>query len=119
MEKQENLSNQELLQEKVPNGPLSAAILASGIGSMAYGFFVTLTEGSTAIKHLLTFSHAVGPLSGKTMLGVMVWFIAWIILHITWKNREVNFGKVFKVTMILITLGFVGTFPPFYEMFTH
>jgi hypothetical protein len=29
-----------------------------------------------------------------------------------------DFGKVFTITLILIALGFLFTFPPFFELFT-
>jgi hypothetical protein len=34
-----------------------------------------------------------------------------------WKDKEMEFGKVFTVTLILIALGFLFTFPPIFELF--
>jgi hypothetical protein len=66
----------------------------------------------------LTFSKAVGPLSGKTTVAVVVWLIAWAILHFMWKDKQVGFSKIIIPTLVLVFLGFLGTFPPFFELFT-
>lgn len=104
-------------KETLPNGPAAAAILASGIGSMALGLFTTLAEASGAVKTTLNFYNPAGPLSGKTTVAVIVWLVAWGILHGLWKSEEVNFRKVFTAALILIGLGLLGTFPPFFEAF--
>lgn len=104
-------------KETLPNGPAAAAILASGIGSMALGLFTTLAEASVAVKTTLNFYNPAGPLSGKTTVAVIVWLVAWRILHGLWKSEEVKFRKVFTAALILIGLGLLGTFPPFFEAF--
>lgn len=58
-----------------------------------------------------------GPLSGKTTVAMVVWLVAWAVFHGLWKNQQVNFTKVFIGTLIMIALGLLGTFPPFYEAF--
>jgi len=104
-------------QETLTNGPAAAAILASGIGSMALGLFTTLAQAITSIKNALNLYDPAGPLSGKTTVAVVVWVVAWGILHGLWKGKQVDFAKVFIATVILIALGLLGTFPPFFEAF--
>lgn len=104
-------------QETLTNGPAAAAILASGIGSMALGLFTTLAQAITSIKNALNLYDPAGPLSGKTTVAVVVWVVAWGILHGLWKGKQVDFAKVFIATLILIALGLLGTFPPFFEAF--
>lgn len=101
------------------NGPAAAAILASGIGSMALGLIVTLTAASLYVEEALNFYEPVGPLGGKTTLAVVVWLIAWFVLNNRWKNEQVYFARTFRATLILIALGLLGTFPPFYGLFHH
>jgi len=60
-------------QETLTNGPAAAAILASGIGSMALGLFTTLAQAITSIKNALNLYDPAGPLSGKTTVAVVVW----------------------------------------------
>lgn len=99
------------------NGPAAAAILAAGIGSMVLGLFVILSEALKSVNNALNFYNPVGPLSGKTIIAIAVWLAAWIILHISWKNKQVNFAGVFTASLILIILGLLGTFPPFFDLF--
>lgn len=99
------------------NGPAAAAVLASGIGSLALGLFTTVAQAIAPVRNALNFYNPAGPLSGKTTVAVVIWLVAWVILHGVWKNRQVDFGKVFWTTLVLIALGLVGTFPPFFEAF--
>lgn len=78
---------------------------------------VTGAEMSAGLKIALTWSNPVGPLSGKTGVGVIAWIVSWVILHTLWKDKEMDFGKVFTATLILIALGFLFTFPPFFGLF--
>lgn len=56
-------------------------------------------------------------MSGKTILATAVWLVAWAILHFIWRSEQVEFGKIFAVTLALIALGFLGTFPLFFRSF--
>ncbi len=99
------------------NGAAGAAILAAGIGIFTLGVSTTLKASSEVIKKILSFHVPTGPLSGQTTVAVVVWLLVWIVLHQLWKNREINFRKIFAITMILIVLGFLGGFPPLFEVF--
>ena len=103
---------------QVAIGVASAAFVSSGIGCLVIGLMVTGAEMSAGLKTALTWSNPVGPLSGKTGVGVIAWIVSWVILHTLWKDKEMDFGKVFTITLILIALGFLFTFPPFFELFT-
>jgi len=97
--------------------PAAAALLAGGIGSMALGLLTVLAEASTPIKDALRFYGPAGPLSGKTTVAVIVWLVSWVILRGVWNKKEVEFGKVAGVAFILLALGLIGTFPPFFLLF--
>ncbi|HZA00050.1 MAG TPA: hypothetical protein VE575_14920, partial [Acidimicrobiales bacterium] len=64
-----------------PEGPIAAAILAGGVGCLALGVLTTLAEASTAIHDWLELSSDVGPLAGMTVVAVIVWLVAWAVLH--------------------------------------
>jgi hypothetical protein len=106
-------------QQSENNGPIVAAMLAAGIGSAVLGLMICLAQGSKAIGGILNFYDPVGPLSGKTIVAVVVWVVAWVILASKWKDQEVNFGKVYKVTLILVGLGLLGSFPLFFDLLGH
>ncbi len=98
------------------NGRAAAATLAAGIGTLALAIFTILGEATQVMGRLLNFYNPVGNLTGKTIMGVLVWLVSWAILNGRWKEREVNFGKVFTLALILVGLGFLGTFPPFFDL---
>lgn len=104
-------------QEALSNGPAAAAILAASIGSLALGLCTAVAQAIVPIKNALNLYDPVGPLSGKTTAAVVVWLIAWTVLHARWKNRQVAFARLFTIALILIALGVLGTFPVFFELF--
>ncbi|OHD67856.1 MAG: hypothetical protein A2W19_01555 [Spirochaetes bacterium RBG_16_49_21] len=106
-------------QKNLYNGPAAAAILAAGISCMALGLFTTLAQAIGPLKKALNLYDPAGPLSGKTTFAVVAWLAAWIIFGILWKNKQVGFARVFIASLVLIALGLIGTFPPFFEMFGH
>jgi hypothetical protein len=101
-----------------PEGPISAAILAAGIYAVALGLLTTLAEASTSFKDNLALSDKVGPLSGKTIYAVAVWIVAWVVLHFVLRDKEVESRRVLGITLVLIAIGVVGTFPIFFQLFT-
>jgi uncharacterized membrane protein len=102
---------------EVATGEAAAAVLAAGIGIFMLGVLTTLKASAQAIKNLLAFYPPTGPLSGQTTVAVAVWLLAWAVLHFIWKEQEVNFRKIFIIALILIVLGFLGSFPPLFEVF--
>ncbi len=106
------------LNEKV-NGPISAALLAGGIGSAAMGLITLAFEinDKSAFATSLNWYKPVGGLSGKSTLSIIIFFVAWAILHYIWKDKETNFAKISSIAIALLVVGLLGTFPPFWELF--
>lgn len=103
--------------EDKPEGPISAAILAGGIGALVLGVLTTLAEANETIKGWLELNVDVGPLSGKTIYAVAAWLVAWIVLHIALRRTEYETRRAFTISMILLAIGVVGTFPTFFQAF--
>jgi len=105
-----------------PNGPVAAVFIATGIASLVLGLFVTLNEMSADINNFLKFDanygigSGVGPLSGKVTLAVIAFIVSWVVLHIVWRGKELDFRKVFIASLILVGLGFALTFPPIFQL---
>lgn len=95
-----------------PNGAAMAAFLAAGIGAFAVGLFVLLNE--MGIFAAPTLYGPAGGVSGRTTFAMVVWLVAWGVLHARWRNREVPARRVGAVTAVLTVLGILGTFPPFW-----
>lgn len=100
-----------------PEGPVVAAILAGGVGCFALGVFTTLSEASTSFADNLAWSDKVGPLSGKTIMTVIVWLLSWAILHAVYRNRPAAIGRALTIALVLIGLGVLLTFPTFFQLF--
>lgn len=99
------------------DGTISAAMLAGGIGCLVIGLMTTGAVISDRLKNILDWWKPAGPLSGKTGVGIIVWLIAWVILHLLLKDQAPELKKMLIISLILIALGFILTFPPVFEAF--
>ncbi len=104
--------------EKV-NGPVAAALLAGGIGSAAMGLITLAFEinDKSAFAKSLNWYKPVGGLSGKSTLAVIIFFIAWAILHFVWKDKETDFARISSIAIALLVVGLLCTFPPVWKLF--
>jgi hypothetical protein len=106
-----------------PNGPVAAAFIAAGIGSLVMGIFVVLNDVSADINNFLKFDKnyglgsGVGPLSGKAILAIVAFFASWIVLHLVFRGKELPFNRVLVISLVLVAGGFLLTFPPVFEIF--
>ena len=110
---------QDQVEARVATGEAAAAFLAGGIGCFALGLLVTLTEipALVDLKNALVWSAPVGPLSGKTGVATIAFLLAWAISHFTLKDKDVNLKSFVIAAGVLTALGFLMTFPPFFDLF--
>jgi hypothetical protein len=87
------------------------------VGSAVIGLLTTGAVISAGLKSALNWWGPAGPLTGKTGVGVIAWLVSWIVLHILWKDEDVAFVRVLVVTLVLLALGLLLTFPPVFEAF--
>lgn len=101
-------------REDAPNGAAMSAFLGAAIGAFAMGAIVLLNEaGIFAVPALY---EPAGGVTGRTTLAVVVWLIAWVLLHFGWKDRNLEGRRVYLMALILIAVGFLGTFPPVWQL---
>jgi hypothetical protein len=100
-----------------PSGPAAALILAGGIAVFCMGLVTTLGEASTGIADGLQWNDRVGPLSGKTLITVIVFVVAWALLTALWRRANPSLRSITILSGVLIVLGLVGTFPTFFQAF--
>ena len=50
-------------------------------------------------------------------MATIIYLIIWINLHFRLRDRELSLSRGFLLTMFLLTIGLVGTFPPVYQLF--
>lgn len=117
-----NLTIQTKVEEMdlvdVANGPAAATFIAGGIGSAALGLIVPLSEAIPAFKTFLTWDKGVGPLSGKTIIPTFLFFAVWIVLGLMYRGKNTNMRTAMTVGFVGLVIGLLGTFPPFYDLFT-
>ena len=107
----------QTMNEELPNGPVVAALIAGGLGSATIGLMTVLAEASEPIQNALNWWNPAGPLTGKTLVGVIAFFASWIVLHFIFRGKNVNFTRAATIALILLGLGILGTLPPFFGLF--
>jgi hypothetical protein len=95
----------------------AAALLAAGLGAFVLGLLTTLAEASTGTSDFLNFYDRVGPLSGKTIIAAAVYFGALLAFGLLWRGRQPALRPVLIAGIVLLALGFLGTFPTFFQAF--
>jgi hypothetical protein len=100
-----------------PIGPAAAVVLATGIGAFTLGLLTTWAEASTGMHDWLEFDIDVGPLSGKTIIATAGFFVSWAVLAALWWRKNPPLRPVLVAAAILLALGFLGTFPTFFQAF--
>jgi hypothetical protein len=96
------------------NGAAMACVLAAGIGAFAVGLFVILNEAGVFAAPAL-YAPA-GGVTGRTTFATLVWLAAWGVLHARWRAREIAPARIFGLTLGLIGVGVLGTFPPLWAL---
>jgi hypothetical protein len=102
----------------LPNGPVAAALLAGGLGAATIGVMTVLATASAPIKNALNWWNPAGPLTGLALTGVIVFLVGWLALHLAVRGKNVSFARFATVAFILLAVGLIGTFPPFFDLFT-
>ena len=107
----------QTISHDLPNGPIAAALVAGGLGATTIGLTTVLAEASEPLRNALNWWNPAGPLTGKSLVGVIVFFASWVVLHIVLRGKNVDFARATTLALILLGLGLLGTFPPFFELF--
>ncbi len=98
---------------------LGAAFVSGGIGSVALGLMIVLTEmkAGAGLKSALGWVGPVGPLSGKTGVAVIAFIVSWIALRFVFRNNPLKLTTAFYISLGLIILGLLMSFPPIFDLF--
>ncbi len=102
----------DLTDPRVPNGSGAAAMLAAAIGSFALAAIAFAGDKSVPIKNGLNFYKPTGPLSGVTTVALLIWIATWGLLEWRWGKRAVAMRRVNIVSLTLLALSILLTFPP-------
>ena len=101
--------------QDIANGAAIASFLAAGLGAFSMGLFVLLNEAGLFAAPALY--GPAGGVSGRTTGAVLVWLMAWGVLHRRWRVREITPLRVYGLTLVLVATGILATFPPLWRLF--
>jgi hypothetical protein len=110
--------SEEMSLADVKTGPAAATFIAAGVGTGALGLIIPLSEAIPAFKTWLTWNAGVGPLSGKTIIPTVLFFIVWLALGLAFRDKNVNLRIAMTVGFVGLIIGLLGSFPPVYDLFT-
>jgi len=100
-----------------PSGPAFAAVLAAALAFALLGAVTTLAEVLDGFGDGLAFSSRVGMLSGETIIAIAVYFVSWAGLGLFWRRSNPPLLPVAVISALLVVVGLLGTFPPFFRLF--
>jgi hypothetical protein len=100
-----------------PSGPAAAVVLAAGLGCFVLGLLSVLAAASGSILDALTLSERVGEVSGISVAAASVFFATWAAFTLAWRNADPPLLRIAAASGVLIALGLLGTFPPFFNLF--
>lgn len=99
------------------SGMAVASILSACLGCFTIGLMIVISEASAKFSDWLNWWTPGGPLIGKAGMGVIVWLVSWALLSLLWAKKEVKVKKLIIYAFALLFLGFLFSFPPFFDMF--
>lgn len=99
------------------SGPAAAAVLSAALGCLTLGVLSVLTAAEERASDALTLSERVGDVSGITTASAAVFFASWAVLAVAWRRADPPLLRVAAAAGLLIALGMLGTFPPFFNLF--
>lgn len=102
---------------KISNGPAAAAVLSAAIGCFTIGLLQVLADVSPAINKAMVFYKKSGALSGETTVAILLWLVVWLVLGRAWNRKTVNLSRINAVSIVLLVVGILLTFPPLTDMF--
>ena len=105
------------LEAARPSGPAAAVVLAAGLGCFVLGLLSVLVAASGSVTDALTLSERVGEVSGISVFAACVFFATWAALTLAWRRADPPLLRIAAASGVLIALGLLGTFPPFFNLF--
>jgi hypothetical protein len=100
-----------------PSGPVAAALLAAGLGSLVLAILVIVAEASESFANSLAYNDRVGPLSGKVIWALVAYAGSWLVLWGVLRRRDFPLATAAIACAVLVGLAFIGTFAPFFQLF--
>ncbi|MEK6973723.1 MAG: hypothetical protein AABW41_00540 [Nanoarchaeota archaeon] len=96
---------------------IKSVYVFASLSIVGIGLLNLLSVMSKKIKDLLALNKAIGPYSGKVILGILIGLLFALLYYSLAKDNKINFKKwnIFFVVSLLI--GLLLIFTPFLELF--
>lgn len=101
---------------RLPNGSGAAALLSAGIGAFALSIIAIAADRMPGFGRHMAFYKPTGPLSGVTTLAIVIWLVAWAVLEVRWRKRDLRLRPVSAAAIALLLLSLLLTFPPIADL---
>ena len=111
------MAQQEAQDVRARDGAAAAALLAAVIGIFVLAVMIVLAEANEDFSNWLKWDNEVGPLSGKSSLGLIAWAAAWPVLHLLLYRRDRVLLAASAISLVLFVAAMVLMFPPVFERF--
>jgi hypothetical protein len=98
------------------NGSGAAAVLAAGIGAFAIAVLDVTADKIASFKGMMNLYRPTGPLSGVTIISLVLWLVCWAVLEMMWQKKTVGMARVSTIALGLLVLSLLLTFPPIGEL---
>jgi len=111
------MAQQEAQDVRARDGAAAAALLAAVIGILVLAVAIVVAEANEDFSNWLKWDNEVGPLSGKSSLGLIGWAASWPILHLLLYRRDGVLLAVSAISLVLFVAAMVLMFPPVFDKF--
>ncbi len=91
-------------------------MLAAGIGTFAIAVLDVMADNFAPFKRMLNFYRPTGPLSGVSIVSLVLWLVLWTVLEMMWQKKTVGMARVSTIALGLLVLSLLLTFPPVAEL---
>jgi len=111
------MAQQEAQDVRARDGAAAAALLAAVIGILVLAVAIVVAEANEDFSQWLAWDNEVGPLSGKTSLGLIAWAATWPVLHVLLYRRDRVLLAASAISLVLFVAAMVLMFPPVFDRF--
>ena len=111
------MAQQEAQDVRARDGAAAAALLAAVIGIFVLALMIVLAEANEDFSNWLKWDNEVGPLSGKSSLGLIAWAVTWPVLHLLLYRRDRVLMAASAISLVLFVAAMVLMFPPVFDKF--
>jgi len=111
------MAQQEAQDVRARDGAAAAALLAAVIGIFVLALAIVVAEAKANFADWLKWDNEVGPLSGKSSLGLIAWAAAWPVLHLLLYRRDRVLLAASAISLVLFVAAMVLMLPPVFDKF--